>query len=141
MNDIELIQMLRNNVGVSKAACDAAYEAADRIEELSATQTAPRPLSEAEAFALSAPTNASHASMADMQEWMESIQQPDPRDEVINRLVESLSDLAIVADRAVELSLRYDDFKVHAMEPLCQATVSARAALAAAKTLTKETKE
>ena len=58
---------------------------------------------------------------------------PDPRDEVIKGLVEALSDLAIVADRAVELSLRHDDFKVHAMEPLCQATVSARAALAAAK--------
>lgn len=34
MTDQELLHMLRNNVGVSEAACRAANEAADRIEEL-----------------------------------------------------------------------------------------------------------
>lgn len=34
MTDEELIEMLRNNVGVSEAACRAAREAADRIEAL-----------------------------------------------------------------------------------------------------------
>jgi multidrug efflux pump subunit AcrB len=33
MTDEELLEMLRNNVGVSEAACRAAREAADRIEE------------------------------------------------------------------------------------------------------------
>ena len=59
--------------------------------------------------------------------------QPDPRDEVIAAMVDALSELAIVADGAADLSRRYDHFKVHAMEPLYQATVIARAALAAAK--------
>lgn len=35
-NDEELIDMLRNNVGVSEAACRAAKKAADRIEALRA---------------------------------------------------------------------------------------------------------
>ena len=37
MTDQELLYMLRNNVGVSVAACRAAKEAADRIEQLAAT--------------------------------------------------------------------------------------------------------
>lgn len=36
MNTEELLWMLRNNCGVSKAAVDAAHQAADRIEELEA---------------------------------------------------------------------------------------------------------
>jgi len=36
MSDNELIHALRNNVGVSEAACRAANKAADRIEELKA---------------------------------------------------------------------------------------------------------
>ena len=37
MTDAELIDMLRNNLGVSEAACRAAKAAADRIEQLVAT--------------------------------------------------------------------------------------------------------
>jgi predicted transglutaminase-like cysteine proteinase len=34
MTDEEMIEMLRNSVGVSEAACSAARKAADRIEQL-----------------------------------------------------------------------------------------------------------
>ena len=40
MTDAELIAMLRNNVGVSEAACRAAKAAADRIEQLVAERDA-----------------------------------------------------------------------------------------------------
>jgi hypothetical protein len=36
MTDEEMIEMLRNSVGVSEAACSAARKAADRIEQLNA---------------------------------------------------------------------------------------------------------
>ena len=117
----------------AKAAAQADFEV--RIMSAIDVQPDPRPLSEAEAFALSAPTSAPHASMADMQEWMqewaESIQQPDPRDEVIAGLVEALERIGGVRGPYgfpfPEANIDYGAFAV----------MEAREALAAAKAVIK----
>ena len=109
--------------------CQAATDCARNILRI-ATQPDLRPLSEAEAFALSAPTNAPHASMADMQEWAESIQLPDPRDEVIARLVEALE---VIKQIALPI---YGDPDMDAKTIRDVWTVS-RTALAAAKAVQK----
>ena len=96
----------------AKAAAQADFEV--RIMSAIDVQPDPRPLSEAEAFALSAPTNAPHASNADMHEWMhewaKSIQQPDPRDEVIATLVDALHAIELWdAARGYPISTRHRD--------------------------------
>ena len=137
----------RISAGASNSSHGHAWVAYDPTESpayariLSAIEPQPdlRPLSEAEAFALSAPTNAPHASNADMQEWLlewaESIQQPDPRDEVIAALVEALLAMhrAVCGEKGFAECVRAHSKTAYPWPALDEAGELARAALAAAK--------
>jgi len=119
MTDEYLIAMLRNNVGVSEAACRAAKAAAkaaaDRIEQLiverdaataAAYEVAEKAVAEACVFSDDDTDGETAAKVIALGRAGKAIRalepQPDPRDEVIARLVDALAKLRDLMCEAIE---------------------------------------